>query len=89
MTEKSLANPAEGDGDALSASHFLHPYRHFETPDDVVNATISTAEKRAILANWASGLFAVDSSPRLRHPPGLPGAVGYAQVVAALKALDC
>lgn len=58
--------------DAISASHILHPHRHFDRPEEVVSARLSSDEKRAILASWASDLHAVRSLPELRHPPGLP-----------------
>ncbi|WP_245515510.1 hypothetical protein [Rhizobium deserti] len=88
MIENSLANTSDGNADALSVSHFLQPYRHFRTPADVVNSSLPTAEQRAVLASWASDLFAVESAPLLRHPPELPDAVRYSDVVAALKSLD-
>lgn len=40
--------------DAISASHILHPDRHFDHPQEIVSARLSKEEKRAILASWAS-----------------------------------
>ncbi|MFP3547444.1 hypothetical protein SB748_29005 [Rhizobium sp. SIMBA_035] len=74
--------------DAVSASHILHPHRHFRHPDEVAQSPLSTAEKRAILASWASDLYAVESLPELRHPPGLAAPVRYREVLEALKRLD-
>lgn len=88
MIESSLANPADGDADALSVSHILHPYRHFRSPSEVLISLISTSQKRAILASWASDLYAVESSPLLRQPPGLPKVIKYSDVINALKELD-
>jgi hypothetical protein len=69
-------------------SHILHPYRHFRTPSEVLSSPISTSPKRAILASWALDLYAVESSPLLRQPPGLPEVIKYSDVVNALKELD-
>ncbi|MBB5261761.1 hypothetical protein [Rhizobium leguminosarum] len=74
--------------DAISASHILHPHRHFDRPEEVVSARLSSDEKRAILASWASDLHAVESLPELRHPPGLPRPVRYRDILDALKKLD-
>lgn len=38
--------------DAISASHILHTHRHFDHPEEVVSARLSTDEKREILAWW-------------------------------------
>ncbi len=55
------------DFDAL-----LHPGTAFDRPKDVVvNPSLSIAEKRAILASWASDASAIASCPALRAPPGL------------------
>ncbi|RWY80886.1 hypothetical protein [Rhizobium sp. WSM1325] len=74
--------------DAISASHILHPHRHFDHPEEVVSARLSKDEKRAILASWASDLHAVESLPELRHPPGVPRPVRYRDILDALKKLD-
>ena len=44
--------------------------------------------KRAILASWASDVFAVRSQPALRKPPELPRPVPVQEVLTALKKLD-
>ncbi|MBB3655030.1 hypothetical protein FHX15_000229 [Rhizobium sp. BK650] len=75
--------------DAISASHILHPHRHFSHPDEVLASDRITAEeKRAIFASWASDLHAVESCPELRHPPGVPCSIRYQDILAALKSLD-
>ncbi|MGO8396552.1 hypothetical protein ACC760_39155, partial [Rhizobium ruizarguesonis] len=63
-TDRTPSNTAV---DADSASHILHTNRHFDHPDEVVSAPLSTDEKRAILASWMSDLHAVESLPELRH----------------------
>ncbi|MGO8038629.1 hypothetical protein [Rhizobium leguminosarum] len=74
--------------DAISASHILHTHRHFDHPEEVVSAGLSTDEKREILASWASDLHAVESLPELRHPPGVHHPVRYRDILDALKKLD-
>lgn len=85
---KTTAGPANVL-DAISASHILHPHQHFSHPDEVVASdTMTTEEKRAILASWASDLHAVESCPELRHPPGVACSIRYQDILSALKALD-
>jgi len=58
-------------------------------PSDVVNApSLSQDDKRAILAAWASDLYAVASKPALRKLPGTIEPVLIDEVQAALKELD-
>jgi hypothetical protein len=74
---------------AISAAHLLHPATHFNHPRDVLAAAdIGNAEKRAILASWASDIFAIESIPALRLYPGADKAVSYDEIIEALKALD-
>jgi hypothetical protein len=47
--------------------HLLHPGTKFEHPRDVVSHSgLTLAEKRAILASWASDASAIASCPSLR-----------------------
>ncbi len=66
----------------------LHPARAFESPAEIVNdRDLTTNEKRAILASWASDACAVDSAPELRSMPnGKP--VTFDDIMDALRALD-
>lgn len=74
---------------AISAAHLLHPAKHFGHPRDVLAADdISDDEKRAILASWASDIFAIESIPALRLYPGTDKAVSYDEIIEALKTLD-
>ncbi|MBB6219542.1 hypothetical protein [Rhizobium leguminosarum] len=80
--------PMEAAG-AISAAHLLHPAKQFTHPRDVLYAEhISKDEKRAILASWASDVFAVESIPSLRLYPGTDKAVSYDDIIDALKILD-
>jgi hypothetical protein len=72
------------DFDAL-----LHPATAFDHPKDVVaHPYLSIAEKRAILASWASDASAIASCPALRAPPGLRTPVGIDEILKALRELD-
>ncbi|MDX3977659.1 hypothetical protein [Shinella sp.] len=58
-------------------------------PIDVVKApSLSLDDKRAILAAWASDLYAVESKPALRQLPGTFEAVSIDEVQSALIELD-
>lgn len=67
----------------------LAPCLRLCRPIDVVRApSLPVDDRRAILAAWASDLYAIDSQPSLRHLPGTPGAVLIDEVQAALGELD-
>ena len=59
------------DENVYDLNAILHPGTIFDHPRDVLaDATLSRAEKRAILASWASDAAAVTSCPSLRAIPG-------------------
>ena len=67
---------------------FLHPARAFQSPSQVVNdPDMTLAEKRAVLASWASDACAVEAAPELRQPPNGP-VVTYDEIMDALRMLD-
>ena len=67
----------------------LHPGTVFVHPRDVVShPDLTLAEKRAILASWASDASAIASCPALRAPEGLKAPVHIDDILAALRALD-
>jgi hypothetical protein len=67
----------------------LHPGTVFDHPMDVVaHPHLSIAEKRAILASWASDASAIASCPALRAPAGLKAPVTIDEIVEALCDLD-
>ena len=66
----------------------LHPAGAFRTPMEVVNdPDMTTQEKRAVLASWASDACAVEAAPDLRQPAG-SSAVRFDDIMDALKRLD-
>jgi len=84
----SNSAPAQATA-AISAAHLLHPAQHFDHPLDVLAADhLDKDEKRAILASWASDIFAIESIPALRLYPGTDKAVSYDEIIEALKTLD-
>jgi len=53
--------------EALDLDALLHPWQAFPHPFDVVrDGDLTTGEKRAILASWASDACAVETAPALR-----------------------
>jgi hypothetical protein len=67
----------------------LHPSTVFEHPNDVVShPKLTLAEKRAILASWASDASAIASCPALRAPNGLKAPVSIDAILEALCELD-
>jgi len=58
-------------GNVIDLNAILHPGSVYAHPRDVVaDPTLSTGEKRAILASWASDAAAVASNPALRASGG-------------------
>src|SRR3981189_798398 len=67
----------------------LHPGSVFDHPRDVLaDNTLSRAEKKAILASWASDAAAVTSCPSLRAVPGAKRTVSIDEILEALSSLD-
>ena len=67
----------------------LHPGTVFEHPKDVVaHPDLTVAEKRAILASWASDASAIASCPALRAPAGLKAPLNIDAILQALCDLD-
>jgi hypothetical protein len=68
-------------------NRLLHPAGAFRSPMEVVNdPDMTTQEKRAILASWASDACAVEAAPDLRQPTSSP--VRFDDIMDALKRLD-
>jgi hypothetical protein len=67
----------------------LRPVTVFEHPRDVVSHPgLTRAEKRAILASWASDASAIASCPALRAPKGLKAPVSIDSILETLCELD-
>jgi len=63
--------------------------RTFALPSEVLeDASLSVAEKRAILAEWASDLSAVESYPALRWLPRTTFPVTFSSIMDATQKLD-
>lgn len=77
------------DENVYDLSAILHPGSVFDHPRDVLaDETLSRAEKRAILASWASDAAAVTSCPKLRAIPGTKNVVSIDDILEALSSLD-
>ena len=77
------------DDNVVDLNPILHPGTVFEHPRDVLSdPDLSLAEKRAILASWASDASAIASCPSLRAPEGLKAPVTIDEILEALCALD-
>jgi hypothetical protein len=71
------------DVDAL-----LHPSNAFRHPLDIVrDPDMTAAEKRAVLASWASDACAIESNPALRTAT-TGNVVSYDDIIDALQSLD-
>jgi len=78
----------ETKGKDFDLDYLLHPAGAFRTPMEVVNdPDLTTQEKRAILASWASDACAVEAAPILRQPVGA-APIKFDDILDALKALD-
>jgi len=77
------------DDNVIDFYAFLHPGTVFQHPKDVVShPRLATAEKRALLASWASDAAAIASCPALRAPEGLKQPVSIDEILEALCELD-
>jgi len=74
--------------DATSARSILKRRQRYDHPRDVLATALDADEKRAILASWASDLFAVESRPDLRKPPGIRVPIRFQDSLDALQGLD-
>jgi hypothetical protein len=77
------------DTKVFDLNALLYPGTTFDHPNDVLaHPSLSIAEKRAILASWASDAAAIASCPSLRAPKGLRAPVSIDDILEALRALD-
>ena len=67
----------------------VRPAVGFSDPLDVLkDPHLTTQQKRAILASWASDASAIASCPALRAPDGMKAPVHIDEILEALCALD-
>ena len=77
------------DDNVIDINALLHPGTVFNHPRDVLaTPSLSSSEKRAILASWASDASAIASCPSLRAPAGLKAPVTIDEILEALCELD-
>ena len=78
----------ETEKDRFDLTALLHPAQAYSRPSQVLDdPDLTTSEKRAILASWASDACAVEAAPELREPSaGNP--VKFDEIMDALRSLD-
>lgn len=77
----------QGLSDVLARG--VRPAVGFTIPDDIVkDPHLTLAEKRALLASWASDASAVQDEPKMRWLLGTPEPVPFTEVQDALLRLD-
>jgi hypothetical protein len=77
------------DDNVFDFNALLHPGTVFDHPREVLgHPELTLAEKRAILASWASDASAIASCPSLRAPAGLKSPVTIDEILEALQQLD-
>ena len=81
--------PTTADDNVFDFDALLHPGTVFDHPKDVVgHAGLTMAEKRAILASWASDASAIASCPSMRSSAGPKRPVSIDEILEALCELD-
>ena len=77
------------DDNVYDLNAILHPGSVYDHPRDVLaDEDLTLAEKRSILASWASDAAAVTSCPSLRAMPGQRQPVSIDDILEALSELD-
>ncbi len=77
------------DDNVYDLNAILHPGAVYDHPRDVLaDQELTLAEKRSILASWASDAAAITSHPSLRAIPGQLQPVSIDDVLEALSELD-
>jgi hypothetical protein len=80
--EATMRPTTAHDDNIFDLNSLLHPGTAFEHPQEVVSHPgLSLAEKRAILASWASDASAIASCSSLRAPEGLKAPVSIDDIL--------
>jgi hypothetical protein len=78
-----------GQGRFLLPANLMLRLADYTHPQDVLqDDALTHAQKRDLLAAWASDLSAVESRPGFRWLDGTPGPIPVSHILAALQALD-
>jgi hypothetical protein len=87
--KEETMRPTTANDNIFDFNALLHPGTVFDHPRDVVrHPDLTLAEKRAILASWASDASAMASCPAMRAPSGLGKPVPIDDIFDALCDLD-
>ena len=77
------------DDNIYDLNAIIHPGSVYDRPRDVLaDEELTVAEKRSILASWASDAAAITSCPSLRAIPGQRKPVSIYDILEALSELD-
>jgi hypothetical protein len=77
------------DDNVYDLNAIIHPGSVYDHPRDVLaDEELTVAEKRSILASWASDAAAVTSCPSLRAIPGRRKPVSIDDILESLSELD-
>lgn len=82
MSSGVRSRPFDIHANSLLAATFSHPEEVLSSP------LLTAADKRCVLAAWASDAFAVEDNPWLRQLPGAFDAVPLKDILSALRRLD-
>lgn len=82
MSSEARSRSFDIHANSLLAATFSHPDKVLSSP------LLTTADKRCVLAAWASDAFAVEDNPWLRQLPGAPAAAALKDILSALRRLD-
>jgi hypothetical protein len=87
--KEETMRPTTANDNIFDFNALLRPDTVFDHPQDVVrHPDLTLAEKRAILASWASDASAMASCPAMRAPSGLRKPVTIDDILDALCDLD-
>jgi hypothetical protein len=87
--EETMRPTTKFHDNVFDINALIHPGTIFDHPRDVLaHPSLTPAEKRAILASWASDASAIASCPALRAPDGLKAPVTIDEILEALCDLD-
>jgi hypothetical protein len=87
--QRKIISASTAEPLGIEIERLVQPARHFRHPREVVqDATLTTAEKRAILSSWASDACVIESMPAVRQIPASGRVVKFDEVIDALQELD-
>lgn len=81
--------PTTANSTLVDLRSHINMNAEYDSPHDVVSdVSLTTEQKRTLLASWASDANAVQNCPYLRAPTNLRRPVPVGVILNALKAID-